>query len=54
MPFFPLECDSGGHHSTRGELEKVCFRAKRLALVVIKRPRGKIHFYLSSGQSKKG
>ena len=51
---FPLRCDSGGHHSTRGEYEKVYFPAKRLALIVMKRPKGITHFYLSIGLSKKG
>ena len=34
--------------------EKVYFPAKRLALVVINRPKGITHFYLSIGLSKKG
>ena len=33
---------------------KVYFPAKRLALVVIERPKGITHFYLSIGQTKKG
>ena len=51
---FPLKCDSCGHHSTRGEEEKVFFPAKSFALVVIKRRKGTTHFYLSIGLFKKG
>ena len=34
--------------------DKVYFPAKRLALVVIERPKGISHFYLSIGLSEKG
>ena len=34
--------------------EKVYFLAKRLPLVIIKRPKGMTHFYLSIGPFKKG
>ena len=41
---FSLKCDSGGHHNTRGEKEKVYFKSYRSSFSCIKDTQGHITF----------